>query len=182
MSVRSFTVGAVAVLCASVVLLAISGAQALAAMEYVPGTVFGGPCAGAPCGNGQLSEPSGVAVNDVTHDVYVVDEGNNRVEYFTSTGSYAGQFDGSATPAKAFSGPESIAIDDSGKTPAEDPSVGNVYVGDSTQNVIDEFSATGKYEGQLSGRCETIGEASPCAGSKLIPFAGIGGGRGQQSG
>ena len=30
---------------------------------------------------------SGVAVNDTTHDVYVVDSGNNRVEEFNATGT-----------------------------------------------------------------------------------------------
>jgi DNA-binding beta-propeller fold protein YncE len=172
MRARRLTVGAVALLCVVVALLVFGGAQALAAMEYVPGPVLGGPCTGIPCGDGQFSEPAGVAVDDATHDVYVVDEGDNRVEYFSANGAYVGQFAGSATPAGSFSEPEAVAIDDSGKTTLEDPSVGDVYVGDSSQNVV---GATGKYEGQFSGRCEVVGEASPCAGSKLLPFEGIGG-------
>ena len=130
MSARRLGVGAVAVMCVLVALLAFSVAQAFAALEYTPGIAFGGPCTSTPCGDGEFSGPSGVAVNDASNDVYVVDKGDNRVEYFTSAGVYVGQFDGGSSPAKAFVEPEAIAIDNSGKTVAEDPSVGDVYVGD----------------------------------------------------
>jgi NHL repeat len=128
--------------------------------------------------NGEFKEPDGVAVNDATEDVYVVDNGNNRVEYFSSTGTYIGQFNGTeidgapaskVAPAK-FSEPEAIAVDND----ASSPSHGDVYVVDSSQGVIDKFSATGEYLGQLTKTeiCETAGELPPCEGSKLIsaPF------------
>src|SRR3981081_1732098 len=85
---------------------------ALAGEAYPPGpgTLFGSEGSG----NGQFIEPAGVAVNDTTKDVYVVAKGNSRVEYFSSAGVYAGQFDGSATPAASFSEPHDIAVDNSG--------------------------------------------------------------------
>ena len=48
-------------------------------------------------GPGQLKEPSGVAVNEATGDVYVIDAGNDRVEYFSSAGTFEGEFKGPST-------------------------------------------------------------------------------------
>jgi hypothetical protein len=134
--------------------LVFSSAPALAAKEYVLSGAFG--MAGS--GNGEFTEPSGIAVNQSSGDVYVVDKGNNRVEWFNSTGSnFEGQFNGSGLLANekgksapvALSEPEGIAVDNSGKTKLEDPSVGDVYVINNSQGVIDKFSSTGEYLSQL---------------------------------
>jgi DNA-binding beta-propeller fold protein YncE len=43
----------------------------------------------------EFSDPTAVAVNDASGDVYVVDAGNNRVEYFNSDGTkFEGEFNG----------------------------------------------------------------------------------------
>jgi len=42
----------------------------------------------AGAGDGQFSEPEGVAVNEASGDVYVVDRANNRVEQFTAAGVF----------------------------------------------------------------------------------------------
>jgi hypothetical protein len=63
---------------------------------------FGTPCAAAPCGPGKLKEPSGVAVNEASGNVYVVDKGDDRVEIFSPAGAYLGSFDGSG--ASEFEG------------------------------------------------------------------------------
>ena len=125
--------------------LALWSTPALAARGHVFGKAFGAKGAG----DGQLSEPAGMAVSEATGDVYVVDKGNDRVEYFSATGAYEGQFDGSATPAHAFGKPEGIAVDNS--TAFTDPSRGDVYVVDEGQKVIDKFSASGSYIGQITG-------------------------------
>jgi DNA-binding beta-propeller fold protein YncE len=79
---------------------------------------------------GQLEEPSGVAVNEATGDVYVVDKGNNRVEVFSANGTFEGQFNGTGTyeatvagkleketgtpaPPSPLESPEGIAVDNS---------------------------------------------------------------------
>ncbi len=90
----------------------------------------------------------GVAVNEATGDVYVVDRGNNRVEYFSSAGVFLGQFNGAGAPTGVFSDPEAIAVDNS--TNPLDPSAGDVYVMDVGHSVIDKFSSTGAYVGQLT--------------------------------
>jgi hypothetical protein len=123
--------------------------------------------------DGQLKAPKGIAVNDGTHDLYVVDSGNDRIERFTPAGTYIGQFNGdgtyevegkvehgSAAPTGAFDNPTRIAVDDSGNP--LDPSEEDVYVVDRGHNVIDKFSAAGAYLGQLTK-------------SKKLPFQGLAG-------
>ncbi len=153
--------------------LCLAGAPAFAARPHV----FEKSLGEAGIGSGQLLEPSGVAVNEATGEVYVLDQGNDRVERFSSTGEYKGQFNGSETPAEAFSfGGESldggIAIDNScyfkhesaGACATADPSDGDVYVTDSGNEVVDKFSATGSYLGQI-----TEGES----GSSLEALYGV---------
>ncbi len=167
MGARQLTSVLAVSLCALVGVLLYCGAPALAARGHVFDTSFGTQGSG----DGQLDEPADVAVNESTHNVYVVDEGNNRVEEFSSTGSYIGQFNGSGTlagegsaaPTGQFSAPESIAVDNSGDA-LTDPSAGDVYVADSGHNVIDKFTSTGSYIGQLT-------EGSP--GSTFFGLRGV---------
>ncbi len=126
---------------------------------------------GKGTGAGQLEEPQGVAVNDTTGDVYVVDQGNNRIDEFEANGTFVrawgwGVADGiteklqtcTITCSKGLAGagegqldaPEAIAVDDSGKSVAEDPSVGDVYVTNTADNVVEKFGASGEYEGEIS--------------------------------
>jgi DNA-binding beta-propeller fold protein YncE len=93
------TLAAVVSLCALVGAL-LCGSSALAARGHVFSHAFGEPCTAEPCGNGQFKEPSGVAVNEATGRVYVIDRGDARIEYFSALGAYEGQFNGSETPAK----------------------------------------------------------------------------------
>lgn len=70
---------------AAVLALAAIPASALAARGHVFKGTFGTPGSGP----GQLSEPSAVAVNEATGDVYVLDQGNARVVRFSSIGASA---------------------------------------------------------------------------------------------
>src|SRR6202453_1067213 len=163
--------------CAGAVLLYGAPAQALEVHKLQ------GSFGSAGAGPGQFDGPAWMAVNDSTNamtepaagDVYVVDRGNNRVERFSSTGAYLGQFNGSGTyedeeeavkvktgaaaPMGAFSGPTEIAVDDSGSP--LDPSAGDVYVVDREHAVIDKFSSEGAYLGQLTGT-PTCTAQNPC--------------------
>jgi WD40 repeat protein len=170
----------------AVTVLAFTAAPALAVKVHVHSSSFGSEGSGS----GQFNEPSGIAVNEVTlgnlGDVYVLDKGNSRVQWFAFNEAsklyeYAGQFNGEHTPAKSFAYPRGIAVDNS--TNPLDLSAGDVYVADageselggvnlSSHDVVDRFSPTGGYEGQLTGTCELPGESAPCAGSKLIAFPG----------
>jgi hypothetical protein len=190
MTARRFVVAVVALLCVMAGGLLFGSVASFAARGHAFGSSFGEKGSG----NGQFEEPSGVAVSYASGDVYVVDKGNNRVEYFSASGTYLGQFNGSGLllnegkaagsvglaneiPTGQFSSPEGIAIDNSCQlhkpvlteatvpTCAEfDPSSGDVYVADTNNKVVDKFSATGEYIGQLtqtpSGVFETLFDVS----------------------
>jgi hypothetical protein len=139
----------VVVCCVVVGVLFACAGSAEALNSHVYESSFGAPGSGA----GQFEEPSGVAVDEVAlgheGDVYVVDTGNDRVQWLSPNGKeLKGQFDGSETPAGSFSAPTAIAVDNS--TSPFDPSSGDVYVLDSGHNVIDKFDAGGKYVGQIT--------------------------------
>jgi hypothetical protein len=123
-------------------------APAGAFSEHVLKGTVGEPCSAAPCAPGSLAEPSGVAVNESSGEVYVVDRAENRVERFDSAGAFLSQFDGSATPSGSFSSPTAIAVDDS--SDPLDPSAGDVYVLDSGNKAIDKFDSSGGYLGQVT--------------------------------
>ena len=77
--------------------------------------------------DGQFSTPWGVAVDQLSGDVYVADLANNRVEEFESSGTYLSQF---AAPGAA-----GVAVD---------PECGgDIYVTDLIGNVVNQYSASG---------------------------------------
>ncbi len=157
------------VLALAVALVVLGVAPALAASTHVFSTSFGEPGSGA----GQLElrvgiggherESSGVAVNAITHDVYVADTGNHRIDQFSSTGAFIrawgwGVADGLPAPetctlscqagiagsgAGQFQEPSFVAVDNSGG-----PSEGDVYVVESStaqNNTVSKFSPSGAY-------------------------------------
>ena len=140
-------------LCAIAAGLLLWSAPALAQREHAFTSSFGGEGSG----NGQFLQPGELAVNEETGDVYVIDRGNERVDIFSSAGAYVGQFNGSASPTGAFAWPDNarvtvategaIAVDNS--TNPLDPSKGDVYVVEGS--VVDKFSASGAYIGQIAG-------------------------------
>ena len=150
-------------------ILAFAAAPAFAEKIYYPGVSFGGPCvvkAGERC-EGKFDEPAGVAVNDESGDVYVVDKGNKRVEEFTETGVFLAEF----APPGGFEDPEEIVVDNSGNPMTGQ---GDVYVTDTGHKVIDKFSATGAYEGQMTEAeiCEynKFGDEPIC---EVLPFGSL---------
>lgn len=111
---------------------------------------------------GQLSSPGGLAVNEATDTVYVLDRKNDRVEYFDgATGTYLGDL---APPAggsfhegesEGYIESEGIAVDNSSE--AGDPSKGDIYVVDEVahvDHVVDKFSSAGVYIGRITGAPE----------------------------
>jgi hypothetical protein len=121
---------------------AVFAAPSLAHFVYASASTstFGSEGSGA----GQFKRPQGVAIDEATEDVYVVDEGDNRVERFEADGKYLSEIDGSETPTKAFASPRFIAVDNSGGV-----AKGHVYVADPSQNVVDAFDSSGKYLFQI---------------------------------
>jgi hypothetical protein len=124
-----------AVMCAS-------AAPALAANGHGLTNSFGSASSTVPDSE-PLSGPTGIAWSQKTGEVYVIDAGNNRIERFSSTGAYEGQFNGSETPAGQFSSPNGIAVDND---PSSE-SYGDVYVADAGHDAVDKFASNGTYSG-----------------------------------
>jgi DNA-binding beta-propeller fold protein YncE len=88
---------------------------------------------GLGSGPGQFNHPGDVAVAP-DGNVYVVDRGNDRVQYFTSSGSYLGEWGSTGTAPGQFDIPHSIAIGQDG----------SIYVPDAA-NRVQKFTASGSY-------------------------------------
>jgi hypothetical protein len=171
-SSRRLAVVLAALACGS---LALTATPALALNTHVFSTSFGSSGSGA--GQLALASNSGVAVNSSTHDVYVADTGNARVDQFSSSGTFIrawgwGVADGiteefqtctltcfkgvSGSKPGQFTAPTFIAVDNSGG-----PSTEDVYVGDSGTNLVQKFDASGNLisgwgsGGQLNGSTAT---------------------------
>jgi|GEM_PF-323887 len=85
-------------------------------------------------GDGQFNIPFGVDV-DAEGNVYVSDYMNNRIQKFTSTGTYLTQWGSAGSGNGQFDHPRGIAID----------AAGNVYVADTNNQRIQKFTGTGTY-------------------------------------
>jgi Ca2+-binding RTX toxin-like protein/streptogramin lyase len=85
-------------------------------------------------GNGQFSHPAGVAL-DAKGNLWVVDQGNNRIQKFNEAGEYVSQFGSSGSENGQFSTPKAIAID------AE----GNIWVADSGNGRLEQFDDEGEF-------------------------------------
>jgi NHL repeat len=129
----------VPVLCVLVGMLGVT-APAFAGLTHVYKGLSFGEEGAEP---GQLNRPTGLAVNDATGEVYVVDAGNKRVEQFTAEGAFVREF----APPGGFGEPDAIAVDDS--TDPLDVSKEDVYVTDPTADAIDKFEADGHYLGEI---------------------------------
>jgi hypothetical protein len=172
-----------------VALLCAAG-SAHAATTHVFASNFGS----AGSGDGQLSlaASSGNAVNATSHAVYVADTNNARVVEFGADGGFVRAFGAdvggsgvdvcttgcvAGTPGTAageFTTPTFIAIDNSGG-----PSDGDVYVGDTTNNVVQKFAANGAliaawgFGGVLDGSTATGGPFGPLAGIAIDPTGNL---------
>jgi DNA-binding beta-propeller fold protein YncE len=90
------------------------------------------------CGNGQLHNPQGIAI-DGSGNTWVVDATNNRVQEFNRSGVYVSQFGTLGTGNGQLHNPQGIAIDGSG----------NIWVADATNNRMQEFNSSGVYVSQF---------------------------------
>ena len=130
-------------------------APAASAAPKQVATTFG--AAGA--GDGEFgSTVAGVAVRQSTGDVYVVDAAADRVQRFDADGGYLGQF---GTPG---TGDGELTLGGASAGVAVDQASGDVFVGDTANNRIQRFSATGVYQSQFGVAGAGDGElAAPVA-------------------
>jgi hypothetical protein len=101
----------------------------------------------AGSGNGQFSGPWGITVNQAAGDIYVSDQGNSRVDEFTTAGAFVRTF--------------GVGYLDETAGVGVDPN-GNVWVANCAGNNLAEFSATG-------GFLQTVGSAGSGNGQFSCP-------------
>ncbi len=89
---------------------------------------------------GQFNAPVATAV-DATGNVWVVDHNNDRVEKWSSTGTWQHTYGKKGSGELQFENPEGIAIN----TNLTSPSFGDVYIADRGNNRIEELNSEGKY-------------------------------------
>lgn len=130
-------------------LLAVTS-QALAATGYVPGGRIS-TLATTPPG---FSSPTGIAVQQSTQDVFVVDSGNGRIVRLDSAGVFETSFTAGAAPGALTATFTAIASDDSSD---------DVYVVDTANAVVDRFDADGNYVSQIAASAVPGGSWSPTA-------------------
>ena len=79
-----------------------------------------------------LSSPEGIAVDSSSGNVYVADTINNRIQVFSSNGTFISVLGRDGGASGILRSPEGIAVDSSS---------GNVYVADTGNNRISVFSS-----------------------------------------
>ncbi len=85
-------------------------------------------------GNGQFGRVCGIDLDADGH-IYVVDQGNSRVQMFHNNGTFIAKWGSAGTGTGQFKTPTSIAVDPNG----------DVLVVDSANNRVQKFNATGRW-------------------------------------
>ena len=131
---------------------------------------------GGQATSAELHNPTGVAVDPITGNVYIADNQNNRIREVTlSTGvittvagtgaaGYAG--DGGAATGAQLNAPYGVAVDSFGN---------NLYIADTNNNVIRKVNfASGKiFTVAGNGRVGNFGDGGPATSAQLYYPAGI---------
>jgi RHS repeat-associated protein len=100
----------------------------------------------AGSGAGQLSNPDGLAI-DSAGNVWVADEGNNRVVEYSSTGTYVAEYGSLGTGNVQSKQPVDLTVDG-----------GYLFVADTGNDRIEELSTSGGYVGQFGSAGSGAGQ------------------------
>ncbi len=94
---------------------------------------------GSGTGEGEFQRPRNMAISPDGERIYVLDSGNNRVQYFDKNGTYLGQWNSSG--GIGFSEPWGIAIDNQGAVYIADTWNNRIVKTDPEGNTITEWRA-----------------------------------------
>ena len=99
--------------------------------------------------NGQFHNPTGVAVDD-NECLYVTDSRNNRIQKFSSEGSYLGQYAGDrSNPSSLLNTPSSIKLGPKGQLYVVDRGNSRIVVLSQDLKFVSSFGSVGYGLGQL---------------------------------
>jgi DNA-binding beta-propeller fold protein YncE len=112
-------------------------------------------------GTGQFWSPAGIAIDPTSRNILVTDGGpNNRVQIFSPSGNYLGQFGSSGSGNGQFSSPAGIAIDTGSH---------NIVVGDGGNHRVQIFNSAGMYLSQFGTAGNGPGQFSGGIGIAIDP-------------
>jgi YD repeat-containing protein len=120
-------------------------------------------------GGGQFSHPQAVAV-DASGNAWVADTENNRIEKFSSTGTFIAAYGTKGTGVLQFSSPWGVAVNQT---------TGNVYVGDTGNNRIEELSSSGAFVEVIGWSVNSSGKAELEVCKTSCKAGTVGSGNGQ---
>jgi DNA-binding beta-propeller fold protein YncE len=100
-------------------------------------------------GEGRVSAPAGLAVDEATGDVFVADTGNDRIQRVSASGSPRGGFGRTGSGEGQFVGPLGIAIDRDRNVVVADTQNHRIQVLDRDGNFIRAFGRQGSGDGEL---------------------------------
>lgn len=83
-------------------------------------------------GDGQFNSPYGIAIDPTTHDLYVAERANFRIQRITNNGVFVMKWGQYGTANGEFNGPVGVAVD----------ATGNVYITDHNNHRIQKFRVT----------------------------------------
>jgi YD repeat-containing protein len=98
--------------------------------EFSTAGVYISQFGSAGSGNGQFTNPWGIASDPNTGNLYVADPGNSRVQEFNPSGGYIAKFGSAGTGNGQFSSPLGVVVNSSG----------GIYVADYSNNRVQEWT------------------------------------------
>jgi tripartite motif-containing protein 71 len=104
-------------------------------VKYTSSGVFVAKWGSYGSGNGQFSDPEGIALDRGTGSVYVVDYYNHRVQKFDSNGTFLTKWGSLGSGDGQLNKPMGIGVD----------SAGYVFVADSSNHRIQKFTSSGSF-------------------------------------
>lgn len=101
-------------------------------------------------GDGQFSTPYGIAYCAATGNLYVADQGNDRVQVITTGGTFVGKWGASGSSDGQFTLATGIAVSsDGGKVWVGDGTLDRVQLFDGDGEFLADFGSTGTGDGQF---------------------------------
>lgn len=108
------------------------------------------PLGSVGSGDGQFTTPMGIAYNAVTGNLYVVDQGNDRVQIITTSGAFVRKWGSSGSGDGQFTLATGIAVSSTGaKVWVADGTLDRVQMFDGDGLFKAKFGATGTGDGQF---------------------------------
>jgi DNA-binding beta-propeller fold protein YncE len=136
--------------------------------EVVYPPAFQNTFGSAGSGIGQFSYPEAIAA-DASGNVWVNDDGNGRVEKFSSSGAIIGAYGSAGTGNREFSEAFGIAVN---------RTTGDVYIADTGNNRIQELGPNGEFLEAIGwGVSDSKAELEVCKASCKAGIAGSGNGQ-----